>query len=653
MDDAKKSPEPSSEGDQTSPEPSSSADAPDAKDEAKEEEAPDAPEELLEKQRASLQTYNDAAADLEKGASQTAPSADPSPASASAPLPLSALGPGAHSIMGRGSRPSSARNAADPNAAGASPPPILEATLVPEEPEVPVYDAVRVNEQAEAEAAAEDNRSWWEKHQKNAPYIGCAVGFVVASVALVVGLSVGLQNPDGGDADASEPEVSFGKTPSAAPSESLAPTPDLYFPSLARFNGDAPGDLNGGSVALSANGRTVAVSSGQLGNGGPGYVDVYSWNETLSEYAPRGERLVGDAAGDAFGYSLDLSDDAQTLVIGAAFHSNSTGMATVYQWNETALQYTQFGETLYGDAVDDTFGEVVVLSSDGATLAVSASGKDIESAGDESGETAALENVGQVKVYKVASEGSSFEQVGEALNGEGAEDRFGYSMSIDATGSTLVVGAPGNDENGADTGSAQVYEWDAESSNYKLRSPPLYGDAGNSRYGWSSALSGDGNTLAIGALLQSAVGQPFNEANSDAAGRVYTLIWNEASSQYEQVGDVLQGDENRDDFSASISLAGDGKTLAVGSPMKDGNGIQSGQVSVFTWDEAGAKYTALGDPINGEKETNYFGGPVSLSGDGTTLAVGAVGNDNNGPFSGQLEIFGIPVAEGEGEELFG
>ncbi len=69
------------------------------------------------------------------------------------------------------------------------------------------------------------------------------------------------------------------------------------------------------------------------------------------------------------------------------------------------MQYTQFGEALYGDAMDDTFGEVAVLSNDGGTLAVSASGKDIES---DAGDNEELENVGEVKVYKLDQEGASF-----------------------------------------------------------------------------------------------------------------------------------------------------------------------------------------------------------------------------------------------------
>ena len=65
---------------------------------------------------------------------------------------------------------------------------------------------------------------------------------------------------------------------------------------------------------MSSDGKILAVSAGQMGNNGPGYVTMYKWNETLLDYEPFGETLTGDAAGDGFGYSSSVSEDAQTLV---------------------------------------------------------------------------------------------------------------------------------------------------------------------------------------------------------------------------------------------------------------------------------------------------------------------------------------------------
>ena len=105
--------------------------------------------------------------------------------------------------------------------------------------------------------------------------------------------------------------------------------------------------------------------------------------------------------------------------------------------------------------------------------------------------------------------------------------------------------------------------------------------------------------------------------------RVKVYGWNEATLNYMQLGDTIIGDENFDDFGASMSLSEDGKTLAVGAPSSDANGLQSGQVKIYGWDEAALNYKQFGDRLSGGEGDDYFGISLSLSADGKTLAVGS------------------------------
>ena len=82
-----------------------------------------------------------------------------------------------------------------------------------------------------------------------------------------------------------------------------------------------------------------------------------------------------------------------------------------------------------------------------------------------------------------------------------------------------------------------------------------------------------------------------------------------------------------DGFGNSVSLSGDGNTLAVGSPREDDVGIfDSGAVYIFNrigsdWNQQAYIMPSIMNSYA------YFGGSVSLSDDGNILAVGARGDD--------------------------
>ena len=73
---------------------------------------------------------------------------------------------------------------------------------------------------------------------------------------------------------------------------------------------------------------------------------------------------------------------------------------------------------------------------------------------------------------------------------------------------------------------------------------------------------------------------------------------------------------------SSVSLSSDGTTMAIGAYNNDGNGTNSGHVRIYNYNEN--VWSQLGSDIDGEAATDYSGSSVSLSSDGTTLAIGAV-----------------------------
>ena len=107
-----------------------------------------------------------------------------------------------------------------------------------------------------------------------------------------------------------------------------------------------------------------------------------------------------------------------------------------------------------------------------------------------------------------------------------------------------------------------------------------------------------------------------------------------------QQGSSIVG-EAADESGYAVSLSSDGKTLAVGSPYNDGNGLSAGHARVYVWD--GSDWVQRGDDLDGEGAGDEFGKSVSLTGDGKTLAVGGPDNTNQGYTRGHVGIAGMVV----------
>jgi len=135
------------------------------------------------------------------------------------------------------------------------------------------------------------------------------------------------------------------------------------------------------------------------------------------------------------------------------------------------------------------------------------------------------------------------------------------------------------------------------------------------RSGCSVALSGDGTTLAVG-----------SEEDDSSSGHVKLYAIN--SSSWRRIGNVITGEARGDSFGYSVSLSENGRTLAVGAYRNDGNGTGSGHVRLFQIADSGSQWIQLGKDIDGEAEFDMSGLSVSLSADGSVVAIGSP-NDMN------------------------
>jgi len=232
-------------------------------------------------------------------------------------------------------------------------------------------------------------------------------------------------------------------------------------------------------------------------------------------------------------------------------------------------------------------------------------------------------------VYRL--DGSTWSKLGQDIDGENAGDNSGYSVSISADGNTVAIGAIYNDGNAVDSGHVRVYS--LLGTIWTKIGQDIDGEDANDLSGRAVSLSADGNIVAIGAT-----GNDGNGGVDSGHVRVYNFD----GSVWTKIGQDIDGDRAGVESGDSVSLSSDGTTVAVGAPYYSENGVNSGQVRVYRHD--GSSWIQFGQDIYGENAGDFLGDEmsVSLSADGTTIAVGAVYNDGrNGVNSGRVWVYEI------------
>ncbi len=381
-------------------------------------------------------------------------------------------------------------------------------------------------------------------------------------------------------------------------------------------------------------------------------------------------------AGDVFGWVMALSADGTTLVVGAnGEDSLSTGIngdqsdveEYPYGWAGTGAVYvfvrsgTSWIQQAYVKASNtmpesfnrSQFGRSLALSADGNTLAVGAPLENSDAIGINGDQSNA--NAGDAgAVYVFVRSGTDWAQQAyvKASNTD-ALDRFGWSVALSDDGNTLAVGAshedsPATGVNGdqgnsiyGDSGAAYVFarsgtSWSQEAY-VKASNTSGMEDRGD-WFGWSVALSGDGNTLAVGAKYEDSMATGINgdgtNNSAGTSGAVYVYIRGRSGWQ-QQAYVKASNTDGGDVFGNSVALTADGNILVVGAHGEDSvaKGINGDQAddsvnavgAVYVFARNGKRWNQQAYIKSSSGEADNFGGSVAISGDGSTLVVGAAG----------------------------
>ncbi|MEN9803321.1 MAG: hypothetical protein RIS41_168 [Actinomycetota bacterium] len=187
---------------------------------------------------------------------------------------------------------------------------------------------------------------------------------------------------------------------------------------IADIIGSTLFDSAGESVALSANGQTLAIGA-PYNDSGRGKVLVYARDGDT--WASIGN-IAGSAASDRAGKSVALSADGQTLAIGAPEHNGSFGQLLVHTRNGNTWTQTS---SITGTAVSERVGRSFALSADGQTLAI--------------GIPRYANDRGKIVVYTRTN--NTWAETSSII-GDVAEGQAGTSVALNADGTIIAYGSP-------------------------------------------------------------------------------------------------------------------------------------------------------------------------------------------------------------------
>jgi hypothetical protein len=212
-------------------------------------------------------------------------------------------------------------------------------------------------------------------------------------------------------------------------------------------------DRFGASVALSDDGTTAVIGAygdedpnGKYGDDGAG--SAYVFEDSDGSWSQQAKLAADDGSeNDDFGWSVSITDDGTTVVIGAP----DGNAAYIFEESDGAWSQQSKLTADDGDSSDD-FGSSVALSDDGTTAIIGADGDE-----DPNGESEYASGAGSAYVFEDSD--GSWSQTAKLAADEGdPADLFGGKVAVSETGETAFIGASNHDNNVSGAGSTYVYD---------------------------------------------------------------------------------------------------------------------------------------------------------------------------------------------------
>ncbi len=173
------------------------------------------------------------------------------------------------------------------------------------------------------------------------------------------------------------------------------------------------------------------------------------------------------------------------------------------------------------------------------------------------------------------------------------------------------------------TNAGHVRVYQQSSGSWSQIGSDIDGIVENDFTGTSLSLSSDGTTVAVGVIGHSGTG---------LTGNGCVRVYKNQTNSWTKIGSDIEGDSTNDNFGTSVAISQNGSIVAIGATNYQGG--NNGYVKVYQ-NQSGT-WTQIGSTIVGDGSTDRLGNSVSISLDGTIVAIG-VKEHNSG--RGQVKIY--------------
>jgi hypothetical protein len=479
---------------------------------------------------------------------------------------------------------------------------------------------------------------------------------VIAAAAIAWGAVEACGGTSGGsinDGSGSDGDVSSGDANGSGTPDATTPADATLASDAAASDGSSNGNEGGANEGGTSDASLDGASSIDSGVHAVTALEAYLKASNTRSFA-------------YFGGSMAISADGNTLVVsGSEDSSSASGInadggdtsainaGAVYVFTRAGTAWSQQAYIKASNArADSYFGCSVAISSDGNTLAVGAYGESSGASGvgaDPTDTSAA----GAGAVYVFTRNGATWsQQVYIKASTARAGAHFGTSVTMSSDGNTLGAGAIYESSNAkgiggseADTSAAGAGAAYVFTRAGVAWSQQAYIKASNTRtnaYFGVVALSGDGNTFAVGSTGEmsnaTTIGGDQTDTSYGGAGAIY--VFTRAGTAWSQQQYIKAFNTRpQAEFGNSVALSSDGNTMAagafqesssatgVGGDAGDQNGFKSGAAYVFSragtaWSQS-AYVKASNTRVFGQ-----FGIALTLSPEGDALLVGSPGESS-------------------------
>ena len=321
-------------------------------------------------------------------------------------------------------------------------------------------------------------------------------------------------------------------------------------------------DQFGTSVSISSDGNTAIVGSRLEDTVGSNAGSAYIFTRSGTTWSQEAKIQASDAqADDQFGWSVSISDDGNTAIIGARLEdTTATSAGSAYIFTRSGSTWSQEAKIQASDAqADDQFGHSVSISSDGNTAIIGAPDENTPA-------------IGAGSAYIFTRSGTTWSQQAKIQASDAqANDEFGHSVSISSDGNTAIVSSNKEDTTATDAGSAYIFTrsgstWSQEA---KIQASDV---EASDFFGYSVSISSDGNTAIVSARGEDTVGSN--------AGSAY--IFTRSGTTWSQEAKIQASDAEADDqFGYSVSISSDGNTAIIGARFEDTTATSAGSAYIF------------------------------------------------------------------------